>query len=704
MKDVLHKILEPIRDVQSIRGVDVPVGLEFRQLIVTGPPGSGKTHYINQIRGWPNEGYLDLSRRGWWKDRSLIYRPREIHLGIPYEGIKDALAVFDQEWLELEPDALKIDYSRIRLPPSSPSIVSTNWQDQYIFEFLLPDPEVIYERRKHRKSEGYFPVDEHLSLDTIVRQVDVYSRVALFLHRAGLNVYIRKDLTNPPMLISEKGDVALPPWAVSEIQPAPSLKSLSGWKQLLNRKGKIPWVTVTNRLQQIDVGSRIAHDGKGLELILGRLHLHLTPEIPLGVGKRYLRQNKCWTIHEPRSCMDRQVRGFARISPGETVLLGRSNKDYNDLFKFKKGVGKRHATLTNHKGDLIITPLDQDHTVKIVRLEEVDNREEATANRVIAMHAVRELFGTAIEPREPGAARELINSVNAILRTEAYRPIDKDGNPGGLLELPDEPAPLVVGDLHGEVDNLLKILTENCLLEGLKENRVFLCILGDAVHSENVHEMEAMDSSMLIMDLIFTLKKVFPANVFYIRGNHDSFDPELSKNGISQGILMRKALEKERGLQYVAAMQEFYDLLPYLVVAPSFIGVHAGPPRQETTKKQLINVRSHPKIARLLTNNRIKRPHNLSGYGKPEIKALRKTLGMPKSTPVIVGHTPLDPFGSVWQNVGSIKGHHIVYSSHQKGPGYFIRIRGKMIAQSYPAEPLVKLINRLKQDQQLTVS
>ncbi len=114
MKDTLHKKLKPISDVQSIRGVDLPVGLEFRQLVVTGPPGCGKTHYINRIRGWPNEGYLDLTRKGWWKDRSLIYRPREIHLGIPYEGVKDALAVFDQEWLDLKADDLVIDYPRIK--------------------------------------------------------------------------------------------------------------------------------------------------------------------------------------------------------------------------------------------------------------------------------------------------------------------------------------------------------------------------------------------------------------------------------------------------------------------------------------------------------------------------------------------------------------------------------------------------------------
>lgn len=75
MIDPLHKKLKPIKETQVIRDVELPVGLEFRQLIVTGPPGSGKTYYINQIHGWPNEGYLDLTRRNWWKDRSLIYRP-----------------------------------------------------------------------------------------------------------------------------------------------------------------------------------------------------------------------------------------------------------------------------------------------------------------------------------------------------------------------------------------------------------------------------------------------------------------------------------------------------------------------------------------------------------------------------------------------------------------------------------------------------
>lgn len=697
MKDPLHKIIKPIKETQSIRGVELPVGLEFRQLVVTGPPGAGKTYYINQIRGWPNEGYLDLTRKGWWKDQSLIYRPREIHLGIPYRGFKEALAVFDQEWLDAGADSLEIEYQRIRIPPDSDSLLGTNWRDRYIFEFLIPDPQVVFERRVNRQKEGYFPVDVNLSLETVTRQLEAYSKVALYLHRAGVNVYIRSDISQPPMLISEKGEVALPPWAVAEIQPKPSLKTISGWRQLVLRQGALPWFTVTDEIQDLTEASRIPHDGKSLDIIIGRLHLRLSPEIPLGARKKYLRQNKNWVIRQPETCTDRQIRGFARVNPGETIILGRSNKDYDDIFNFKKEVAKRHVSITNSRGDLLISPLERDKKVSIVRLDDQDNREQMAVNRIAAMREIRELYGGRIAELEAADALSLLMDVNKILLQETYRPPAENNSPGSLLELPDELPPVIVGDLHGQVDNLLKILTENCLIQALQNNKAILCILGDAAHSENANEMENMDSSILIMDLILSLKRALPSNVFYIRGNHDSFSPDLFKNGIPQGILMKKALMERRGPQYVEAMQNFYDLLPYLIISKSFIGIHAGPPRSEVKKQKIINLDKTSQIARDLTNNRLKRPYYLSGYGKSEIKFLRKLFELPKSTPIIVGHTPLDPFGSIWRNVGGIKNHHIVYSSHQKGPGFFIKIRDKMIPLTYPAEPLTRLINRMKE-------
>ncbi len=696
MKNPLRNILKPIKEVQLIRGIELPVGLEFKQLVVTGPPGAGKTYYINQIRGWPNEGYIDLTKKGWWRDQTLIYRPREVHLGLPYKGFDEALTVFDQEWLDTPSEALILDLQRIRIPPKGENLLLSNWRDRYIFEFLIPDPQQVYEHRLNRQQEGYFPVDDNLSLEMVSRQTDAYGEVALYLHRAGVNVYIRSDIHQPPMLITEKGDVALPPWAVVDVAPRPNLKTLSGWKQFIFKTDKIPWFTLTNELQELKCTSRIPHDGKSLDLSTGSLHLRIAPEIPLGATKKHLRLHKNWIISQPESCTVKDISGFARIAPGETVIIGRSNKNYVHLFDIGKPVAKRQVSISNIRGDLLISPLEREIPIKLVRLDDLDNREQIAANRFTAMLETRELLDGKVIPLEPVPALALINEINDILATEPFRPLDDHSRPGGLLELPPEPTPVIIGDLHAQVNNLLKILTENCLFEALEVNKACLCILGDGVHSENAQEMENMESSILMMDLIFALKRKYPANIFYLRGNHDNFSPEVSKQGIPQGLLLKKALLQTRGPAYVTAMEMFYSRLPYVIHSASFIACHAGPPRMGTTRKQIINISDFPQLADQLTKNRLKRPHYLGGYGKAEIKAFRKTFQAPKSTPIIVGHTPLDPFGSIWQNVGTIKNHHIVSSCHEKGPGFFIRIRNKMVPLQYPAEPLLKLISKVK--------
>ncbi|THB78175.1 MAG: serine/threonine protein phosphatase [Desulfobulbaceae bacterium] len=696
MKDPLHKILIPIRETQNIRGVELPVGLEFRQLIVTGPPGVGKSYYINQIKGWPNEGYIDLTQRRWWKNQNLIYRPREIHLGIPYKGFSEALTVFDQEWLDTNDEELAIEYNRIRFPPRGLAFLESNWIDRYIFEFLLPDPKLVYKWRQERQKTGYFPVDANLSVEMVSRQIDAYAKLALYLYRGGMHIYIRRSITEPPLLISEKGDIALPLWAVSKTTANRSLTSLKRWQQIFTMNETIPWFTITDELQQIAEAARISHDGKSFDLIFGRTHLRMIPEIPLGASKKYLRQHKNWIIRPPENCNSKSMTAFARIKPGETVVIGRANKAYSALFNFKKHVAKRHLSISNIRGDLVITPLEPEYSVKIIRMDDQDNREQLSTHRMLAMKKARSLFGGKIELLNQRSALSLLLEVNEILADEPYRPQNHRGEPGGLVELPDDKIPIIIGDLHGQVNNLLKIITENCILKALVKNRVHLCILGDAVHSEVAGEMEDMEYSALIMDLIFLLKRKFPANVFYLKGNHDSFSDDLAKNGVLQGLIMKQFLQKTRGSGYVEAMQTFYQRIPYMIRSDSFIACHAGPPRVGTTREQLINITDHPQTAKEVTRTRPKLPHNLSGYGKSEIKALRKVLKAVKSTPFIAGHTPLDPFGSVWQNVSSIKNHHIICSSHQHGPAYFIRIKGAMVPLTSTYEPLLKLINKMK--------
>jgi predicted phosphodiesterase len=691
MADPFRKKLVPITKLQSVRGIDLPIGLDFVQLVVTGPPGAGKTYYINTIHGWPNEGYLDLTRKGWWKDRSLTYRPREVHLGLPFEGIPQALAVFDQPWLDASPP-LKLQLARFQIPPDGSGFLQTNWRQRYIFEFLLPPADVIFKQRQARQSEGYFPVDEDLSLDMVKRQLAIYQEVVLYMHRVKMQVYVRESLDKPPMCIVEEGDAGIPRWATAESAPRPSLQTLDGWRQLILRREPINWITVTDQWQKITKEGRVAHDGNPFELRIGKRLLRFYPELPLGVRKKYLRRN--WLVTDPRNFGSR-ICGFTRIRPADTVMIGRANQEYQAIFTFGKDVGKRHVNITNEKGDIIITPLDEDRNVEIISITDAGREARVEARRYIAIEEIRSIYGGNIAPLPPDKALNLLKDVNNLLAQEPYRPLNNVGQPGGLIELPDNKIPIIVGDLHAQVNNLLKILTENRFLDALEAESACLIILGDAVHSEIPGEMEKMEDSILIMDIILTMKKRFPGDVFYLRGNHDSFASSISKDTVPQGVVMQQKLLDLRGREYIKEMERFYDLLAYVVKSESFVACHAGPSHKKITRSKLINLYKHPKIRHDLVHSRFKRPNYLAGYSKGDVKRFRKGLGLSKGTPFIVGHTPVDPSGSVWRNVADIKGHHIIYSGRPSGPALFVQLNGQMIPLRYPAEPLVKLIGKI---------
>jgi hypothetical protein len=692
MTDPLKKILEPIKELQNIRGIDLPIGLEFLQLVVTGPPGAGKSYYIEQIRGWPNEGYLDLTQRNWWKNESLVFRPREVHLGLPFQGIDEALTVFDKEWLNstIPPG---IDFPRIRIPPAKKYFFQTDWRNRYIFEFLIPSPSTIYQQRLARQSEGYFPVDDNLNFEMVRQQVAVYKEMALYLHRAGLNVYVRKSLDKPPMIIAEKGVASVPRWTLDKNPRRPSLRTLAGWKWLVLSRYPIRWITLRSQPQTLEGAGRIAHDGKSFELLLGDTRLRFQPEIPIGSKKDSGRKN--WIINTHQGCSHRTISGFLRIRVGETIVIGRNHKEFCQLFQLTENVAEKHVSVTNRKGDLILTPLVSEQLTQVQRLDDLDYREQLERGRHKALLEIGRLYGQILRPLTPDKALATLREVNSLLGDEPWRPKNLQGRPGGLVEIPADATPVIVGDLHAQVNNLLKILSENCLLDCLRMKNATLIILGDAAHSEMIHETAKFDTSMLIMDLIFRLKLVFPGNLFYIRGNHDSFDQELNKNGVLQGVLWREALLKHRGEAYVKEMQIFYDSLPYVIRSDSFLACHAGPPRETISKDDLINIAGNPHLAVELVTTRMQRPNHLGGYTKGDVKRLRKGLELPPKTRFIVGHTPMDPFGSFWLHAGSIKNHHIIYSAHTEGPSIIIRTGDTFNPISFPTEPLIDIINDL---------
>jgi hypothetical protein len=264
------------------------------------------------------------------------------------------------------------------------------------------------------------------------------------------------------------------------------------------------------------------------------------------------------------------------------------------------------------------------------------------------------------------------------------RPKDGRGRPGGLVELPKTHTSVIVGDLHGAREHLLRILEHGGNEQGLAGGTRILILVGDTVHNDQTGMLREMSSSLETLEEVFSLFLRFPNRVVYVRGNHDSFDEGLVKSGIRQGAEFRAYVVAARGEKYAALVEKFFDALPVFVIGEGFVVAHAGPVRGGSSREELIEVHSDPDRYLQLQWNRINEfggTANRKEYDGYDVRKTIERLRLPARTHFIVGHNPLWNTGNtsgLWRNVLGIENHHILYSGANTQAPYLSFTAGKL--------------------------
>lgn len=287
---------------------------------------------------------------------------------------------------------------------------------------------------------------------------------------------------------------------------------------------------------------------------------------------------------------------------------------------------------------------------------------------------------------------ELVEQAINVLGALPGRLLDDDGRPGGLVLFPETLRPIVIGDLHANNENLSLILDHESNMDDILSGKAACIMLGDALHDDRTGFMKDMDTSMDILEAVLRLIVKFPGKIYYLRGNHDTFDDRLRKSGISQGVEMKKMLLRVKGVEYTAAVERLFESLPVFVIGDGYVITHAGPPHGGVSRDELINIKKHPETLHQLMWTRVNEFHgnpSLKEYGEKDIRLALELLDMPGDTQFIVGHNPIWSDGNkvgVWLNVIGIQNHHILYSGYGSAAPYITFIDGKMTVKTAAIE------------------
>lgn len=141
---------------------------------------------------------------------------------------------------------------------------------------------------------------------------------------------------------------------------------------------------------------------------------------------------------------------------------------------------------------------------------------------------------------------------------------------GNLAYIPKYGNAIVVGDLHGDLDSLERILRKTNFVERVNEKeKLMLVFLGDYI--------DRGPKQLEVLNLVLELKRNFPENVVALRGNHEVIPLSQSFSG-EESFLGRLITKYEyNGASVYRGLAMLFDKLPLAAKTENgILFVHGG--------------------------------------------------------------------------------------------------------------------------------
>ncbi|RLE51675.1 MAG: serine/threonine protein phosphatase [Candidatus Methanomethylicota archaeon] len=189
---------------------------------------------------------------------------------------------------------------------------------------------------------------------------------------------------------------------------------------------------------------------------------------------------------------------------------------------------------------------------------------------------------------------ELVRCTVELLEDERRRgSIGKLTIKSGSVEIHDSSGDLlVIGDIHGDLETLLKILEKEDVFTKLQANEMYVVFLGDYIDRGN--------QSVEVMTLALEMKLSYPDRVILLRGNHEGPD-DLIAHPHTFPYELNSKFGSEAALIYLL-FRRLFNVMPHMALTASgIVMLHGGVPTEAENIEEIAKAdQLHPEKPHLM--------------------------------------------------------------------------------------------------------